>query len=93
MPKGVRGSGTPRVKRSELDRLLAKREKLEQQITEIRNRQADALVGRTLREYAQHDGTFRETMTRVLSEVLTERSERELVGLPADEGTSTPPPP
>ncbi len=92
MPKGVRGSGTPRTKRSELDRLLAKREKLEQQIIEIRNRQADALVGRTLREYARHDGTFRETMTRVLNEVLTERSERELVGLPS-EGTSTTAPP
>ncbi len=92
MPKGVRGSGAPRTKRSELDRLLAKREKLEQQITEIRNRQADALIGRTLREYAKRDGTFQETLTRVLNEVLTEPSERELVGLPAEAAATTAPP-
>ena len=93
MPKGVRGSGTPRAKLSEIDRLLARRTKLDERINEVRNRQADALIGRTLREYAKHDGTFQETMTRVLSEVLTEPSERELVGLPTAEADATAAPP
>jgi hypothetical protein len=93
MPKGIRGSGTPRTKRTELDRLLAKQKKITEQINEIRNRQADALVGRVLRAHAQSDGSFRETMTRVLDEALTEPSERELVGLPAGDATTATTPP
>jgi hypothetical protein len=81
------------VPEAEGDKLSRKRSKLETALKQLRDQERvrdlkrHAIVGRAVLARAGRDPAYREALTRLLSAELRKASERELFGLPAEDGT------